>query len=157
MIKIKIKNLNKKKEFKKQFICLRENTEKCITFTVAIEKEITRIDKNGEEITKNISYILQFIDIARLIVSSLSNLVNSLSEGIHRVKCKYEHDDKKHCDCVLEYTNFKDDLIERKCSICNKNCQIKFVEKLNERFFNAYKFSNHKNFVIWIQIVSLYT
>ena len=32
-----------------------------ITFTVAIEKEITRIDKDGEEVTKNISYILQFI------------------------------------------------------------------------------------------------
>ena len=36
----------------------RENTEKCITFTVPIEKEVTRIDKNGEEITKNIRYIL---------------------------------------------------------------------------------------------------
>ena len=27
--------------------------------------------------------------------SSLSNLCNNLSEGIHRVKCKYGHDDKK--------------------------------------------------------------
>ena len=26
--------------------------------------------------------------------SSLSNLVNNLSEGIHRIKCKYRHDDK---------------------------------------------------------------
>ena len=26
--------------------------------------------------------------------NSLSNLVNSLSEGIHRIKCKYGHDDK---------------------------------------------------------------
>ena len=42
-------------EFKKQFTCLGENTEKCITFTVPIEKEVTRIDKNGEEITKKIS------------------------------------------------------------------------------------------------------
>ena len=41
-------------EFKKQFTCLGENTEKYITFTVPIEKEVTRIDKNGEEITKNI-------------------------------------------------------------------------------------------------------
>ena len=44
-------------EFKKQFTCLGENTEKYITFTVPIEKEVTRIDKNGEEITTNISYI----------------------------------------------------------------------------------------------------
>ena len=27
--------------------------------------------------------------------SSLSNLVNNLSEEIHRIKCKYGHDDKK--------------------------------------------------------------
>ena len=33
-------------EFEKQFTCLGENTEKYITFTVPIEKEVTRIDKN---------------------------------------------------------------------------------------------------------------
>ena len=27
--------------------------------------------------------------------SSLSNLVNNLFEGIHRIKYKFEHDDKK--------------------------------------------------------------
>ena len=32
-------------EFKKQFTCLGENTEKYITFTVPIEKEVTRIAK----------------------------------------------------------------------------------------------------------------
>ena len=48
------------KDFKKQFICLGENTEKYITFTVPVEKEVTRIDKNGEEITKDISYILVY-------------------------------------------------------------------------------------------------
>ena len=141
-------------EFKKQFTCLGENTEKCINFTVPIKKEVTRIDKNGEEITKNISYILQFIDSTRFMASSLSNLVNNLSEGIHRIKCKYGDDDKKretcgikykHCECFLEYTNFKDDLIEFKCLSCNKNYQRKFDEKLKERFFNTYKFSNHDN------------
>ena len=39
-------------EFKKSFTCLGESTEKCITFTVPVEKEVTRTDKNGEEITK---------------------------------------------------------------------------------------------------------
>ena len=43
-------------EFEKQFTCLAENTEKYITFTVPIEKDIKRIDKNGKEITKK--YIL---------------------------------------------------------------------------------------------------
>ena len=45
-------------EFKKQFICLGKNTEKCVIFKVPIEKEVKRIGKNGEEITKNISYLL---------------------------------------------------------------------------------------------------
>ena len=52
--------------------------------------------------------------------SSLSNLVNNLSEGIHKIKCKLGHGDKKreiygikykYSDCFLEYANFKDDLI----------------------------------------------
>ena len=41
-------------EFQKQFTCLGENTEKYITFTVPIEKEVKRIDKNGEEIYYNL-------------------------------------------------------------------------------------------------------
>ena len=35
----------------------------------------------------------------------------------------------KYCDCFLEYTNFKDDLIEYKCLFYNKNCRQKFDEK----------------------------
>ena len=35
--------------------------------------------------------------------SSLSNLVNSLSGGIHKIKCKYGHDDKKHKACRNTY------------------------------------------------------
>ena len=49
-----IKELGEK--FKKQFTCLRENTEKYITFTVPIEKEVTRTDQNGENDKK---YILR--------------------------------------------------------------------------------------------------
>ena len=119
-----------------------------------MEKEVTRIDKNGEEVTKNISYFLQCIDSAKCVASTISNLVNNLSEGIYRIKCKYRHDDKKcetcrtkykYCNCFLEFTNFKDDLIEYKCSSCNKSYQRKLDEKLEERFFNTYKFSNHDN------------
>ena len=32
-----------------------------------------------------------------------------------------------------------------KCLCCNKNYQHNFDEKLKERFFNAYTFSNHDN------------
>ena len=87
-------------EFKKEFTCLEENTDKYITFTVPIEEEVTRIIKNGEEITKNMSYILQFIDSASFIASSLSNIVNNLPEGI---KCKHRHDEKKCKTCGIEY------------------------------------------------------
>ena len=116
-------------ELIKQFTCLGENAEKYITFTVPIEKEITRINKNGEEVTKNVSYILKFIDSGRFIASLLSNLVNNLSDGIHRIKWKFGHNDTKcktcgikykYCGCFLEYINFKDDIIENKCLCCNK-------------------------------------
>ena len=78
--------------------------------------------------------------------SSLSNLVNNLSEGTHKMKCKYGHNDKKYetcgitcevCGCFLEYTNIKDELIEYKCLCCDKIHQQKFDEKLKERFFNT--------------------
>ena len=42
-------------KFTKQFTCLGENAEKYITFTVPIENQVLRIDKNGGEITKNLS------------------------------------------------------------------------------------------------------
>ena len=75
--------------------CFGENTEKHITFTVPTEKEVIRNAKNGEEITVNISYLLQFLDSASFMASLLSSLTNNLSEGIHRIKYKYGHDGKK--------------------------------------------------------------
>ena len=86
--------------------------------------------------------------------SSLSNIVNNLYEGIHKIKCKYGQDHKncdtvgikdKYCNCFLEYTIFKNDLIEYKCSCCSENYQQKFDEKLKKQLFNTYKFFNHDN------------
>ena len=48
--------------------------------------------------------------------SLLSNLVHNLPEGIHKIKCKYRHDNKKsetcgikykYCDCFLDYIILK--------------------------------------------------
>ena len=40
-------------EFEAEFECLGENTEKYITFSVPVKKEITKKDKNGnDKITK---------------------------------------------------------------------------------------------------------
>ena len=150
-------------ELKKQFTFLGKNTEKYITFAIPIEKEATRIDKNGEKITKNKFYILQFIDSARFMASSLSSLVDNLSEGIHKIKCKRRQNYDKncktcgskynYCDYFLEYRNLKDNLIKYKCLICNKNCQTKFDEKLKEQSFNTCKCYNHDNnkFILLLQ------
>ena len=35
--------------------------------------------------------------------SLLSNFVNNLSEGIHKIKCKYRNDDKKCETCIIKY------------------------------------------------------
>ena len=48
------------------------------------------------------------------------------------------------CDCFLEHTNVKDDLIDYKC-LCHNNYQQKFDKKLKEWFLNAYSYSNHYN------------
>ena len=93
-----------------------------------------------------------FCDSARFMTNSLSNLVKNLGEQIHKVKCKYENNVKKceNCrikykdwECFLEYTNFKDYLIEYKCLYCNENYQKSFDENLKKRFFNIYRFTNH--------------
>ena len=101
------------------------------------KRAVRRIDRNEEEITKSICYILQFMAMAIL----SSNLVNNLSEGIHSIKCKFGQNDKKcekceskykYCDCFLEYANFKDDLIKYKCLCCNEIYQQMFDKKLKE-------------------------
>ena len=48
-----------------------------------------------KKLQKILSYILQFIDSTRFMASSLSNLVNTFSEVIHKIKCKYGNNDKK--------------------------------------------------------------
>ena len=67
------------KGFEGNFECLGENTEKYITFSVPIKK---KIDNKDLEIT----YKIKFIDSYRFMSSSLSKLVDNLSEGIHNNK-----------------------------------------------------------------------
>ena len=40
--------------------------------------------------------------------TSLSNVVDNFTEGIHKIKCK-------DCDCLLEYESVNDNLIKCKC------------------------------------------
>ena len=54
-------------EFKGEFTCLGENTEKYITFSVPIRKVVVRIDKKRKRNHKN--HKLQFIDSGRFFAS----------------------------------------------------------------------------------------
>ena len=80
--------------------CLGEDTEKYKTFFVPAEKEVTKIDKDGNESVVIISYKIRFVNSARFMATSLSNLVYNLTEGNHKIKCKDR-------DCFLEYESVK--------------------------------------------------
>ena len=66
------------REFDDNFECLGENTEKYITFSVPIKK---RIDNKNIDIT----YKIKFIDSFRFMATSLSKLVDNLTDNIHNV------------------------------------------------------------------------
>ena len=61
-------------DFEGMFECLGENTEKYKKFSIPLEKEVTKIDKNDNESVVTRSYKIKFIDSARFIATSLSNL-----------------------------------------------------------------------------------
>ena len=56
-------------KFKGQFECLGKNTEKYKTYFVLIEREVTKIDKDGNESVFTISYKIKFIESARFMAS----------------------------------------------------------------------------------------
>ena len=109
--------------------------------------DITKIEKDGNKVVLNISYKIKFIHNARFMASSLSNLVDNLTEGIHKIKCK-------DCDCFLEYESINNNLIKYKCLSCNKDYSNKLDEKLKKKLKNTYKFSNNddiKNFILFLR------
>ena len=104
-------------EFEGQF-------EKYITFPVPIKEELD----NG----KSIIYKIKFINSIRFMSSSLSNLVDNLSEGLHNDKCI----DRKSC---LDYMSAKYDQLIFRCFECKKNYQKDFNKELITRFKNIYE------------------
>ena len=120
-------------EFEGEFECLGENKEKYKTFSVPMKKEIKKISKDGNEIVTTISYKIKFINSSRFIASSLSNLVDNLSEWIRKIKYK-------DCDCFLEYKSVKDNLIKYKCLSCNKDYSKKLDEELDKKFKDTLSF-----------------
>ena len=52
---------------------------------------------------------------------SLSNFVDNLAEGIHKIKCK-------DCDCFLEYESLKDNLKNINAYLAIKIIQTKLMK-----------------------------
>ena len=107
------------------------------------QKDLLRIERNRKEISKTISYKLQFIDSARFKASLLPNLVDNLAEGIHKVNGKMNAIVKKYemcgikyrkCYWFFEYPKVQDDLILCKCLYCNRN----YDDVLKNRFVDTY-------------------
>ena len=126
------------KEFEGNFECLGKNTEKYITFSVLIKKKIENKDLE-------ITYKIKFIDSYRFMSSSLSKLVDNLSEGIHNNKCL-------DCNSCLGYIwittarpsslEHKNEKLLLKCFNCNNYYKKKFKE-LIKKLKNMYSFCNN--------------
>ena len=132
------------KKFEGNFECLGENTEKYITFSVLIKKKIENKDLE-------ITYKLKFIDSYRFMSSSLSKLVDNLSEGIHNKKCV-------NCKSNLDYVRItterpsalarnsserKNEKLLLKCFSCDSYYEKKFNKELIKKFKNTYSFCNN--------------
>ena len=100
-------------------------SRKYITFSVPISKELD----NG----KTITYKLKFIDSFRFMSTSLSSLVDNLSEKLHSDKCK-------DCKSELDYMSVKDNQLIFQCLECKKNYKKDFNKESIKRFANTYEF-----------------
>ena len=80
---------------------------------------------------------MKFVDSFRFMSSSLSSLVDNLSEGFHNYKCT-------KCKSCLDYTSSKDNQLIFKCTICSKN-HNKILIKISLKDLKM-----HMNFVIEI-------
>ena len=122
-------------KFEGEFECLGENTEKYITLSVPIKKEVTKKDKNGNDKITKISYKIKFINSYRFMSTSLSNLVSNLSEGLHNDRCI-------DCKSCLDYMTTKDEQVIFRCFSCKKNYEKNINKDLIQRFANTSEFSN---------------
>ena len=73
-----------------------------------------------------------FIDSYRFMSTSLSNLVNNLSDGVHNDKCT-------DCKSYLDYMTTKTEKLIFRCFECKNNYEKDFNKELIKRFANIYE------------------
>ena len=117
-------------KFDGNFECLGKNTEKYITFSVPLKKEI----KNKNKIIE-ITYKIRFIDSYRFMSTLLSKLGNNLADGLHNNRCV-------DCKSCLDYMKTKDEKLVFRCFSCKKNYEKDFNKELIESLANIYEFCN---------------
>ena len=83
-----------------------------------------------------INYKIKFIDSFRFMATSLSKLVDNLTEGIHSDKCI-------KCKSNLCYMKVMGETLIFRCFNCKKNYEIEINKELVERFSNTYNFCNN--------------
>ena len=113
-------------EFDGNFECLGENAEKYITFSVPIKK---RIEHKNIDIT----YKIKFIDSFRFMSTSLSKLVENLTDGVHNDKCT-------NCKSNLCFVRTINETLLFECIDCGKEYKKGFNKELIKRFSNTYEF-----------------
>ena len=108
-----------------------EITEKYITFSLPISKELD----NG----KTITYRLKFIGSFRFMSTSLSIIVDNLSE-IYKKECKVCKERRK-IKSVCNFIGLKNNKLNYECKECKKRW-LKPVNGLIKKFPNANQFCN---------------
>ena len=123
-------------DFEGKFEYIGENTGKYKPFSISIEKEVSKTYNYGNESVVTVPYKIKCISSARYMTTSLSNLADNITEGIHKIKCK-------DCDCFPEYESVNDNSIKYGCLFCNKNYLNKNDKELKKRLKNIFQFSNN--------------
>ena len=97
---------------------------------------IVPLKKKIENKDTEINYKIKFIDSCRFMSSSLSKLVDNLSEGFHNNKYS-------DCESNLDYIKIKNEKLLLKCFNCNTYYKKKFNKDLIKKFKNTYSFCNN--------------